>query len=70
MKLTIKPENEEIVRELAQKMSDSSLTSAVNFVLKKAGHTVLEELEGIGISRGSNTNTNQRNNSRAIKTKD
>ena len=47
MKLLIKPHNRKLLQKVAEMMSDSSLTSALNFILETQGPTALEQLGAI-----------------------
>lgn len=47
MKLFIKEENREVLQQLADNMSDASLTSALNYVLEAAALSVLEDVKEI-----------------------
>lgn len=53
LKLLIREENRELLEEIAANMSNSSLTSALNFVLETQGVTVLEQLKAMKSSRNS-----------------
>ena len=59
LKLLIKEENRPLLEEIAANMSDSSLTSALNFVLEAEGETVLERLKAMKGRKRSNTNLRQ-----------
>ena len=47
MKLLVKPHNRELLQTVAEMMSDSSLTSALNFILETQGPIALKQLEAI-----------------------
>lgn len=55
MKLLIRSHNRELLQNIAAMMSDSSLTSALNFVLETQGLTALEQLEAMRIQGSSRT---------------
>lgn len=57
MKLSIKDHNLPLLRQIAESMSDSSLTSAINFVLETQGLTVLEQLQGIRAKKQPSADT-------------
>jgi len=61
LKVLVKEENRELLQEIAANMSNSSLTSALNFVLETQGETVLDQLKAMKGSKSSSANIRQSN---------